>query len=68
MSAGIATRAGRRTRPVRVLIVDESALIRSLLTAIINRESDMEVVGAARDPYIAREMIRTLEPDVSSRS
>lgn len=64
MRPGISPRVARRTRPVRVLIVDDSALIRSLLTAIINRESDMEVVGTARDPYIARELIRTLEPDV----
>ena len=48
----------------RVVVVDESALVRSLLGAIINRQSDMECVGAAADPLIAREMIRTLDPDV----
>lgn len=64
MRAAALTRPATRSRPIRVLIVDDSALIRSLLTTIINRERDMEAVGAARDPYIAREMIRTLEPDV----
>ncbi|APV51374.1 chemotaxis response regulator protein-glutamate methylesterase [Betaproteobacteria bacterium GR16-43] len=48
----------------RVLIVDDSALIRQLLTAIINRQSDMTAVGAAPDPLVAREMIRSLNPDV----
>ena len=48
----------------RVLIVDDSALIRQLLTAIINRQSDMQAVGAAPDPIAAREMIRELDPDV----
>jgi len=48
----------------RVLIIDDSALVRSLLAAIINRESDMEAIGAAPDPLAAREMIRALNPDV----
>jgi two-component system chemotaxis response regulator CheB len=48
----------------RVVVVDDSALVRSLLTEIINRQTDMECVGAAADPLIAREMIRTLNPDV----
>jgi two-component system chemotaxis response regulator CheB len=48
----------------RVVVVDDSALVRSLLSAIINRQSDMECVGAAADPLVAREMIRTLDPDV----
>ena len=48
----------------RVVVVDDSALVRSLLSAIINGQSDMECVGAAADPLIAREMIRTLNPDV----
>ncbi len=48
----------------RVVVVDDSALVRSLLTEIINREADMECVGAAADPLIAREMIRALNPDV----
>ncbi len=48
----------------KVLIVDDSALIRSLLTELINRQPDMVVVGAAPDPIVAREMIRNLNPDV----
>jgi two-component system, chemotaxis family, protein-glutamate methylesterase/glutaminase len=48
----------------RVVVVDDSALVRGLLTEIINRESDMCCVGAAADPLLAREMIRNLNPDV----
>jgi two-component system, chemotaxis family, protein-glutamate methylesterase/glutaminase len=48
----------------RVVVVDDSALVRSLLSEIINRQSDMECVGAAADPLVAREMIRNLDPDV----
>jgi two-component system chemotaxis response regulator CheB len=48
----------------RVVVVDDSALVRSLLGEIINRQPDMECVGAAADPYVAREMIRNLNPDV----
>jgi two-component system, chemotaxis family, protein-glutamate methylesterase/glutaminase len=47
-----------------VLVVDDSALVRSLLTEIINRQPDMRCVGAASDPLVAREMIRELNPDV----
>ena len=52
------------TKKIRVLVVDDSALVRSLLAEIINRESDMECVGTANDPLIAKEMIRELNPDV----
>ncbi len=48
----------------RVVVVDDSALVRSLLSEIINRQTDMECVGAAADPLIAREMIRNTNPDV----
>ena len=48
----------------RVVVVDDSALVRSLLTEIINRQPDMECVGSASDPFAAREMIRNLNPDV----
>jgi two-component system chemotaxis response regulator CheB len=48
----------------RVLVIDDSALVRSLLTEIINRQPDMVTVGAARDPLQAREMIRATDPDV----
>jgi two-component system, chemotaxis family, protein-glutamate methylesterase/glutaminase len=49
---------------IRVVVVDDSALVRSLLTEIINKQLDMECVGAANDPLVAREMIRELNPDV----
>ena len=49
---------------IRVVVVDDSALVRSLLGEIINRQGDMECVGAASDPFVAREMIRSLNPDV----
>lgn len=49
---------------IRVVVVDDSALVRSLLTEIINRQPDMECIGTANDPLIAREMIRELNPDV----
>lgn len=51
-------------KKIRVLVVDDSALVRSLLAEIINRQKDMECVGSANDPLIAREMIRELDPDV----
>lgn len=51
-------------RKIRVLVVDDSALVRSLLTQIINEQPDMEVVGAAPDPLVARELIKQRNPDV----
>ncbi len=48
----------------KVVVVDDSALVRSILTEIINRQADMECIGAAADPLVAREMIRNLNPDV----
>jgi len=52
------------SKKISVVVVDDSALVRSLLTEIINRQSDMQCVGAASDPLVAREMIRELSPDV----
>jgi len=49
---------------IRVSIIDDSALIRSLLKEIINAAPDMEVVSSAPDPVAAREQIRNLNPDV----
>ena len=49
---------------ITVLIVDDSALMRALLTEIIAGAEDLEVVGAAPDPIAAREMIKSLNPDV----
>jgi two-component system chemotaxis response regulator CheB len=51
-------------RKTSVVVVDDSALVRSLLGEIINRQRDMVCVGAASDPLVAREMIRELNPDV----
>ena len=51
-------------KKIRGVVVDDSALVRGLLAEIINRQKDMECVGAANDPLIAREMIRELNPDV----
>lgn len=51
-------------KKIRVVVVDDSALVRSLLSEIINRQRDMECVGVANDPLIARELIRDLNPDV----
>ena len=52
------------SKKIRVIVVDDSALVRSLLAEIINRQHDMECIGTANDPLIAREMIRELNPDV----
>jgi two-component system chemotaxis response regulator CheB len=51
-------------KKIRVVVVDDSALVRSLLSELINRQADMACVGAASDPLVAREMIRELDPDV----
>lgn len=51
-------------KPVRVLIVDDSAVVRSLLTRELGKAAGIEVVGAAPDPYVARDMIVELNPDV----
>ena len=52
------------SKKIRVIVVDDSALVRSLLAEIINRQHDMECIGTANDPLVAREMIRELDPDV----
>jgi two-component system, chemotaxis family, protein-glutamate methylesterase/glutaminase len=52
------------SKKIRVIVVDDSALVRSLLAEIINRQHDMECIGTAHDPLIAREMIREMNPDV----
>ncbi len=48
----------------RVLVVDDSALMRGVLSEMINRSGDLEVVGAAPDAQTARELIKSLNPDV----
>ncbi|MDD4156445.1 MAG: chemotaxis response regulator protein-glutamate methylesterase [Candidatus Cloacimonetes bacterium] len=49
---------------IRVLIVDDSAVVRKTLSNIINNEPNMEVVGTAPDPYVARDKLISLKPDV----
>jgi len=49
---------------IRVLCVDDSALVRQILTQVLGHQPDIEVVGAAPDPLIARDMIKRLNPDV----
>jgi two-component system chemotaxis response regulator CheB len=49
---------------IKVLIVDDSALIRSVMSEIVNSQPDMEVVATAPDPLVARELIKRHNPDV----
>lgn len=49
---------------IRVLVVDDSAVMRGVLSEMINSSTDIEVVGAAPDAHTAREMIKVLNPDV----
>ena len=56
--------AGPVRRRIRVLIVDDSALVRSLLTEMLGSAPDIEVAGVAADAHAAREKIKRLNPDV----
>lgn len=49
---------------IRVLTVDDSALMRQVLAMLLAKDGDIEVIGSAPDPYIAREKIKALDPDV----
>lgn len=49
---------------IHVLVVDDSALVRAVLTEIINQAPDMQVIGAAKDAFVARDMVNKYEPDV----
>ena len=52
------------TRKIRVLIVDDSAIVRKILSEALSGEPDIEIVGTAPDPYVARDKILSLRPDV----
>lgn len=51
-------------KKVRVLIVDDSALIRGVMSDVLSDDPEIEVIGTAPDPYIARDKIKQLNPDV----
>jgi two-component system chemotaxis response regulator CheB len=51
-------------KPCKVLIVDDSAVVRQLLTEILSADPGIEVIGSAADPLLAREKIKRLNPDV----
>lgn len=50
--------------PIRVLIVDDSAVVRRIFTEELSRDAEIEVVGTAPDPYVARDRIVDLKPQV----
>jgi two-component system chemotaxis response regulator CheB len=56
--------ANQTGRPIRVLIVDDSAVVRRLLSEALSGHPDIEVVGTAPDPFVARDKIVELRPDV----
>ena len=49
---------------IKVLIVDDSAVIRSIIKEVLSHDPQIEVVGEAQDPYVAREKIKLLNPDI----
>ena len=54
----------KRNRPIRVLIVDDSALVRRILSDGMRRDPEMAVIGEASNPYMARDLMVELQPDV----
>src|SRR5207237_9816309 len=51
-------------RKIRDLVIDDSALMRKLLSALLSEDPDIEVVDTAPDPFVARDKIKELNPDV----
>lgn len=49
---------------IKVLVVDDSAVVRQVLSQVLSRDPEIEVVGAAPDPYVARDLLVELKPDV----
>src|SRR6188472_1510657 len=56
--------SGTGKPPIRVLVIDDSALVRQLLAELLRTDPGIEVVGTAPDAYIARDKIKSLRPDV----
>jgi two-component system chemotaxis response regulator CheB len=52
------------TKKIKVLVVDDSALVRKILVEVLNGAPDVQVVGTASDPFVARDRIKELNPDV----
>src|ERR1035438_6894521 len=52
------------TKKIRVLVVDDSAVVRRMISDALSQDPEIEVVGTACDPYVARDMILEHEPDV----
>ncbi len=52
------------TRPIRVLVIDDSAVVRKLVSDALSADPDIEVVGTAMDPFVARDKMKKLNPDV----
>ncbi|MEM9708124.1 MAG: chemotaxis-specific protein-glutamate methyltransferase CheB [Pseudomonadota bacterium] len=57
-------RAAQIDRPVKVLIVDDTRTIRAMIRSVLDGDPRFDVVGEAEDPYVARDMIKSLNPDV----
>jgi two-component system chemotaxis response regulator CheB len=55
---------GHKAKKIRVLIVDDSAVVRQVFARELARDPEIEVIGAAPDPYVARNKIVELKPDV----
>lgn len=53
-----------KSKPIRVLLVDDSSVVRKAITELLKTDPGIELVGTAIDPYVARDKLRTLEPDV----
>src|SRR6185436_10018759 len=63
-TGGSTTEASMTSRKIKVLVVDDSALVRQILVEILKAARDIEVVGTAGDPFVARERIKETNPDV----